>query len=55
MPFLAAKFARKIELSKAAYFGWLRRIALWNNLVYAVVRVPKPGTYPKEYGPGASV
>ena len=23
MPFLAAKFARKIELSKAAYFGWL--------------------------------
>lgn len=32
-----------------------RRIALWNNLVYAVVRVPKPGTYPKEYGPGASV
>lgn len=32
-----------------------RRIARWNNLVYAVVRVPKPGTYPKEYGPGASV
>ena len=28
MPFLAAKFARKIELSKAAYFGWLRGIVL---------------------------
>lgn len=38
MPFLAAKFARKIELSKAAYFGWLRGNALFSG--YAIV-----GTY----------
>ncbi|WP_281512063.1 hypothetical protein, partial [Alistipes finegoldii] len=35
MPFLAAKFARKIELSKAAYFGWLR---LNRSLLFPLLR-----------------
>ena len=43
--------AKITQIATAAY----RRIARWNNFVYAVVRVPKPGTYPKEYGPGAFV